>query len=166
MAQVEFDQYIAPVAVAYIGSKPTKKDTVANTGVVWNGFGDIQTVDARAASLLLKHKDVWCGEAELSNYAKALKETAKQEAKTIVEQELPTEDAVVEQEEAVEEQPTEADPKMEAIKSAILNLDSANPDHFSAKGAPKVAAVNVQLPEGMTATAAEITQAFKELGGE
>lgn len=45
--------------IKYVGQKDTRADTVANTGVVWFGRGDVQEVPEAAVPLLLKHPDVW-----------------------------------------------------------------------------------------------------------
>ena len=45
--------------VMYVGSKPTKTDNVAGTGIVWNGHGDVQEVPGKAVSALLAHGGVW-----------------------------------------------------------------------------------------------------------
>ena len=50
---------MAQVEIQYVGKKPVKADNVANTGVVWNGPGDVQKVDASVAAQLLAHPDVW-----------------------------------------------------------------------------------------------------------
>ena len=161
MSIEKFDEFIAPVAVAYIGVKPSKRDTVANTGVVWNGFGDVQVVDARAASLLLKYPTVWCKKDDLKDVGETLKREAAEAAKAeaITEQEVAKPKPVLE--------PTPEDnAKKEAVKAAILALDTANPDHFQANGKPKIKVVNVLLGDGLTATAQDVAEAYAELGGE
>lgn len=47
------------VRVEYIGKKDTRVDTVAGTGVVWYGTGDVQTVPAEAWPRMSRHADVW-----------------------------------------------------------------------------------------------------------
>jgi hypothetical protein len=65
----------------YIGRKDRKEDNVAGTGLAWIGHGDTHLVDKRAATLLLKHADVWkevpgttadSGAAGLSQVAQAV----------------------------------------------------------------------------------------------
>lgn len=45
--------------IAYVGLKASRTDTVAGTGIVWDGAGDVQDVPDDAAAKLLKHPDVW-----------------------------------------------------------------------------------------------------------
>ncbi len=45
--------------IEYVGNKPRKEDTVAGTGLIWNGKGDTHVVGKREAAMLLKHPDVW-----------------------------------------------------------------------------------------------------------
>lgn len=45
--------------IRYIGKKQQKVDTVAGTGVIWNGNGDVQPVPDKAAGKLLEHTDSW-----------------------------------------------------------------------------------------------------------
>lgn len=46
--------------IRYIGLKPVKQDNVANTGLIWNGAGDVHEVaDSVAACKLLSYPLVW-----------------------------------------------------------------------------------------------------------
>lgn len=45
--------------IRYVGSKPSKMDNIAGTGVVWNGNGDVKNIPDRVVPLLLAHPDVW-----------------------------------------------------------------------------------------------------------
>jgi len=45
--------------VKYIGRKATAIDNVANSGVMWNGNGDVQAVTDRQARILVKYADQW-----------------------------------------------------------------------------------------------------------
>lgn len=45
--------------IKYIGTKPLKKDVVADTGIYWAGHGDIQEVPDAAAPKLLAYVDIW-----------------------------------------------------------------------------------------------------------
>lgn len=45
--------------IVYVGKKPMKRDTVAGTGIVWNGPGDVQDVPDKAVAALLHHTDSW-----------------------------------------------------------------------------------------------------------
>lgn len=47
------------VNVEYVGTKPTKTDTVAGTGLVWSGQGDVQPVPLKAWLLMARHTGVW-----------------------------------------------------------------------------------------------------------
>lgn len=60
--------------IQYIGRKPLKRDSLYQTGVVWNGYGDIQPVAADAAPRLLNHPDVYV-EVDRETY-----ETAREQA--------------------------------------------------------------------------------------
>lgn len=45
-------------AIKYVGKKPSRPDTVANTGLVW--FPDtVHIVTDQVASALLQHPDIW-----------------------------------------------------------------------------------------------------------
>lgn len=50
--------------IEYVGKKARRTDTVAGTGIVWNGAGDVQEVPDEAAQKLLKHADVWAAVGE------------------------------------------------------------------------------------------------------
>lgn len=50
--------------IEYVGKKTSRTDTVAGTGIVWNGAGDVQEVPDEAAQKLLKHADVWAAVGE------------------------------------------------------------------------------------------------------
>ncbi len=45
--------------IKYIGKKDSRADTVAGTGIVWHGQGDVHEVPDAVAPKLLKHADVW-----------------------------------------------------------------------------------------------------------
>jgi hypothetical protein len=47
------------IALQYIGKKPRQTDTVAKTGIVWNGPGDVQRVPILEVSKFLAHPMVW-----------------------------------------------------------------------------------------------------------
>ena len=47
------------IKIQYIGKKPQRIDTVAGTGIVWTGNGDVQLVPSDAAKRMLQHPDVW-----------------------------------------------------------------------------------------------------------
>lgn len=59
--------------VMYVGSKPTKQDNVAGSGLTWNGQGDVLPVPVTFARRLCAFPDVWRDVTELSaDEAKAL----------------------------------------------------------------------------------------------
>lgn len=45
--------------IKYVGLKESRADTVAGTGKVWNGKGDVQEVPDIAVPRLLRHPDIW-----------------------------------------------------------------------------------------------------------
>lgn len=45
--------------IEYVGTKPSRTDTVAGTGIVWNGQGDVKDVPDAVAGKLLYHTDIW-----------------------------------------------------------------------------------------------------------
>ncbi len=45
--------------VEYIGRKPKQTDTVAGTGTIWIGAGDVQPVSDEAWAAMAKHPFVW-----------------------------------------------------------------------------------------------------------
>lgn len=47
------------VDIKYVGKKPFALDNVAGSGKLWNGNGDVQTVTANQAKILLKYPDQW-----------------------------------------------------------------------------------------------------------
>lgn len=47
------------IAVRYVGKKPSAYDSVARSGVVWNGPGDVQQVTDAQAKLLTRYPDQW-----------------------------------------------------------------------------------------------------------
>lgn len=46
-------------SIRYVGKKDRKEDNVAQTGVVWEGKGDVQPVPDNAVPKLLMHPDIW-----------------------------------------------------------------------------------------------------------
>lgn len=47
------------VNVEYVGKKDQRADTVAGTGLIWYGAGDVKPVPVEAALKLSRHPDVW-----------------------------------------------------------------------------------------------------------
>ncbi len=50
---------MADAYIKYVGKKPSAIDSVAKTGVIWSGTGDIKPVPEEAAQLLVKYPDQW-----------------------------------------------------------------------------------------------------------
>lgn len=50
---------MSTVKVEYVGKKEQRADTVAGTGLVWYGAGDVHDVPVEAALKLSRHPDVW-----------------------------------------------------------------------------------------------------------
>ncbi len=68
--------------IKYVGIKPSRKDTVAGTGIVWTGNGDVQDVPDIAVPRLLRHPDIWCIAADEPKKAPAKVETPEQQDET------------------------------------------------------------------------------------
>jgi hypothetical protein len=47
------------VALRYVGAKPSKRDTVAGSNVIWEGPGAVREVALEVAKKLLLYPDVW-----------------------------------------------------------------------------------------------------------
>lgn len=123
--------------IRYVGKKARKKDTVADTGTVWAGPGDVQEVEHGAAVKLLEHPDVW---VEHKAGAKAPKAPATDDSS----------------------EGGDPDDLLQAVKDAVLGLDRENADHFTDKGKPKLEAVRETVPE---ATVQALNAAWKEIDG-
>lgn len=171
MAEPTYDPYTSPVAVAYVGNKEIKKDTIARTGAVWNGFGDVQTVDARAATQLLKFKSVYIRADQLDEFKKNL---ADQVSKTHEGEDTgaavdgvpvasSTDCLGGDGDTGGDGQSAEDAEKKAAIQTAILALDPDNKDHFFGNGSPKKGAVDALLPDGVEATKEEVAAVYAEL---
>jgi hypothetical protein len=65
--------------IKYVGSKPSRQDTVAGTGIVWHGNGDVKEVPDLAVPRLLRHPDIWCIAADEPKKAPAKVETTEQQ---------------------------------------------------------------------------------------
>ena len=177
MADKLYDEFSKPVAIAYIGNKPQKKDTVGRTGTVWDGFGDVKAVDPRAAALLLKHKKVFIRAEELEDFKKSLEES--------VAKEPPDSDDGAGDDEKVsggvsgegaetgsgdEKSDDEAgdaevdQAKIDQIIMAITSLDRNNKEHFFSKGSPKLGAVKALMPTDVEVTKEDLAVAVAQLG--
>lgn len=63
--------------IEYVGAKERRQDTVAGTGIVWVGKGDVKEVPDVAVPRLLKHPDIW-RIAELAAQKKPQQKTNEQ----------------------------------------------------------------------------------------
>jgi len=50
---------MSTLKVRYVGKKDRRADTVAGTGLVWEGHGDVQLATPQAWDKLRRHPDVW-----------------------------------------------------------------------------------------------------------
>lgn len=133
--------------IQYVGNKPRKKDTVAGTGTIWSGKGDIQRVEHGPAVKLLEHPAVW-QEAVSAQVADPLAAVAPVVA-------LVPDTPVASGE-------GEGDPLVEAVKAAVLALDRDNAEHFTEKGRPRLEAVREAVPE---VNIQALNTAWKEIEG-
>lgn len=50
---------MSTVQVVYVGKKEQEIDSIAGTGIVWTGVGDVQEVPVEAWEKMALHPDVW-----------------------------------------------------------------------------------------------------------
>lgn len=131
--------------IAYIGKKPVKRDTVAGTATLWNGYGDVQEVMHTTAVRLLQHPDVWVTDTVFKKQLEKEFGGAKAEvgaglaSATSVDQsgESHTEEDQSEEDQGLSDtddsadQNTGEDSTKSAIKAAIVSMERGNPEHFS-----------------------------------
>jgi len=172
MAERTFDEFAKPVAIAYIGNKEFKKDTIARTGVVLSGFGDIQYVDGRAAGQLLRFKDVFVKGEQLDEVKKKLKKSAFEEAEKAEREALEAAEraaaAKADAQKLLDEDGGDdaTDDLKDVITNAILSLNSDNEEHFTENGKPKIAAVRAAIGENCPEFGAkELNAVFDSLNG-
>lgn len=150
--------------IYYVGKKPAKKDTLAKTGVVWNGFGDSKLVDEAAAQNLLKYPDVWMSED------KFLAAHTTTEAADCDESNVHPEPATAGLQ--IVEDPNKVIPPAKStnptalIQEAIRQLDRTNKDHFAGTGAPKIDAVRKVLGADFELDKKALDAAFAEIKEE
>lgn len=154
MAEAKFDEFTKPVAIAYIGNKETKRDTISGTGVVWDGFGDVQSVDPRAAGRLLRFKKVFVKAEQLAEIKAKLKAQAKEDAEAKfahAQAELARAQAAIDASAQMDDddEGSEDSEILGKLVSAILSLDSNNPDHYTDGGKPKIDAVRATFGEDL-----------------
>ncbi len=157
-----YDEYSLGVPVAYIGTKPVKKDTVCRSGTVWKGFGDVQYVDPRVSTRLLNYPAVWCKPDQVERHKAELEQSLLETEADETEVAISEPEATKPEQELKPEDEAARLARLEAIQTAILSLDQANKDHFGNNGKPKIAAVRSAMDDA-TVTQEELTAAFAEL---
>lgn len=158
----QYDQYSKPVAIAYIGKKKAKKDTLCRSGVVWDGHGDIQCVDPRAASVLLKHKAVFIKAEDLEEFKKNMEQSLKEDLEREANETTTLTNESSIEPEIVNELSEEEFKKMESIQNVILALDTENEDHFGKNGTPKIEAIRARM-DGLEVSVEDVKAAYKDL---
>lgn len=155
--------------IMYVGDKAIKTDTVARTRIVWAGKGDIQAVPAEAASKMLRHPDVW---VEVDAKGKPMagvtpevlpkvkdKDPEPDREKESGEQEKA--ETVADESQETGEPASPGNDSEDPVAEAIRSLEPGNPDHFSDKGKPKLAAVRAIAGEDVTVK--QLNEAWKAL---
>jgi hypothetical protein len=153
------------VNVVYVGLKDRKTDTVTDTRLVWEGYGDKHPVPADKAAQLLRYKEVWVTEDEFKKIKSthrmrkgvALRVEAELADKSDIElvDDGGEDEAVIE--EATDEAASEQDNGVVGfIKRYVLDTD------ISKKPARKI--LQAALPE-LVITDELIDLAWRELGG-
>jgi hypothetical protein len=155
MVEPLHNPYAYGIPLAYIGKKKEWRDTIARTGCVWHGFGDVQTVDAKAAGQLLRFKEIFVRADELERI------------KADLEKQLDEPELVVEPDELPAMTPREQEAGVDVeLKSKILDalnqMDPANPDHFTTGGKPRVSVVESII--GVDVSAEQVAAVFVESG--
>lgn len=140
----------------YIGSKPTKVDTLTDTRIVWNGFGDKQPVPADRAAILLGHPDVWVTEETF----KAGVASGLYKPREFVD--LNSGDDDIDLEVGMDDDDDENDGESESDSSVIAKIQEFILSIETDKK-PKIDTVRAALPD-LKITAADLTKAWKELG--
>lgn len=167
------------VRVEYVGNKPTKKDTVTHSDVIWMGPGDVQPVPVKIAEKLLRFPSVW-REAGKKSAPKIDNKPAIQEQGSVydeveegdttpAERLNKSEPVNVDAIPAVKEDPAKSEPEAIqaeklSVKDALLKMDRANPEHFGGKGKPIIAKVR-EISGNPAITVAEVAEAWNTLNG-
>lgn len=139
--------------IQYVGKKLRKRDTVAGTGTIWSGNGDVQRVEHGAAVKLLEHPDVW-QEMVVEQSGDTLQAVSPVAPVTLVTPAVPAASEANDEE--------EIDALTEAVKVAVLALDRDNAEHFTEKGRPRLEAVRETVPE---ASIQVLNTVWKEIEG-
>lgn len=166
------------VEIKYIGFKPAKRDTVAGTGTIWDGHGDVRAVPDEAARVLVRHPDVWAavGASDIPEAPKAygLVETPHPEAgihdalvleRKAAEQIAPLADVANEADETEAgkaEQPEQPD-QSEIIERIAGVMRGLSGDDIGERGKPLMSAVRAQL-DGVQFTRAQYDAALAAAG--
>lgn len=154
----EFNEFSPSVGIAYIGKKPMWRDTMFRSNTTFYGTFDVQIVDGRIASRLLRFKDCFILAEQLDEYKKALAESLKRDAEKAAQ-----EPQVAEEEKA--DFGLSHDPVLiEKIKTAIMALDQNNESHFK-NGRPLVPAVRAHIggDDAKDVTSKAVSEAFNQL---
>lgn len=155
---------LSPVAIAYIGNKEIKKDTLCRTGVVWYGQFDVQAVDPVPASRLLKFPSVWIREDQLEEYLGNIEESLSNDSDDEQEHDQAADTSNDDSAEDEDEDSSSDAKKIEDIQTVITSLDQENSDHFTSNGKPKVKAIQARMPD-VEISAADVAEAFSALEG-
>lgn len=171
--------------IQFVGKTPRRRDNLMRTGLVWLP-GEVHMVTDDQAAEFIRYPDVW---AEVDAKGKLL---ADQYLAACEKGNLPPLLLMVNAPVSKKETPPDPDPDAEKqdqgggdqkqndaadsggnegkgdsgiddVKAAILSLDRNNPDHFTDKGNPKVAAVREIAGDGVSV--AMLNQAWKEIDG-
>ena len=150
------------IELVYIGSRDIKMDNVCNTGTIWFGYGDAQPVEKKYLPKFLMHPDVWMLKEKFVAGDKTVKvfSTANVNVKS---QKIESKNNEAHSVTGEDKSSTESTPDLTAIKTAILSLESGNPEHFSvSNGVPILGAVRA-LASNESITAAHVRAAWAEL---
>lgn len=155
------------VRVVYIGNKLFKKDTVAGSNAVWRGGrGSSRLVDPDVAERLCDFPTVWVDEETYNKHY-----APKEGAATAEENPGLSSLAVVDPAKVsggtgdAPIAPEQSTNRKVLIQEAIRKLDFNAKDHFTAGGAPKIAAVRDGM-EDESVTPQEMNEAFNEIKNE
>ena len=149
--------------MVYVGKKPFKSDTVAGTGIVWAGFGDVQEVPHKPAVIMMRHPDVWLVKAKFDALTKSgeLKEPVAGLARFTGEDAgdggYDLDDFTDDGSESVEKEQA-----LHALLVEMINTNSA--EDFTDTNQPKLDVVRAKLGEEVSKK--ELNAAWKKVSGE
>lgn len=157
MSQIISSLVAQIVFLIYVGSKALKTDTITDTRIIWNGFGDKQPVPADKAALLLRHPDVWVTQEQFDAGVSSGKYKPRKFADLDVDPNSDDIDLDAALEGLEDDDGEEGDASVIAkIQEYILSIDTDKP--------PKVDAVRAAIP-GVEIGVKDVNQAWKELNG-